>query len=162
MEINFIAVFVSAIIPLIIGSLWYSPVFFAKAWMKETGLSEEDLKKGSMLKIFGLTYVFSVMLALLLQMLCIHQFGPLGMIGGPQFVENALPSYTAFMNDYGMAFRTFKHGALHGFMSGLFIAFPLIAINGLFERRTWKYILIHTGYWTLVMTLMGALLCGWV
>lgn len=162
MEMNFYAILVAALTTLVVGSVWYSPMLFGNAWMKETGLTEEDLKKGSMVKIFGLTFVFSVMFALLLQTLCIHQFGPLGMIGGPEFIETAEPSYAAFMADYGTAFRTFKHGALHGFMSGLFLVFPLIAINGLFERRTWKYIFIHSGYWTVCTTIMGAIVCGWV
>ncbi|WP_276975155.1 DUF1761 domain-containing protein, partial [Flavobacterium filum] len=83
-------------------------------------------------------------------------------IGGPDFIETAKPSYAAFMADYGNAFRTYKHGALHGFMSGLFLALPLVAINGLFERKSWKYIFIHAGYWTVVMTIMGAIVCGWV
>jgi hypothetical protein len=162
MEMNFYAILVAALTTLVVGSIWYSPVLFGNAWMKETGLTEEELKKGSMLKIFGLTFVFSVLLAMILQVLCVHQFGPLGMIGGPDFIDSAKPSYAAFMADYGTVFRTFKHGALHGFMSGLFLAFPLIAINGLFERKSWKYIFIHAGYWTVSMTIMGAIVCGWV
>lgn len=161
MEINFYAILVAALTTLVIGFVWYGPLF-GKAWMKETGLTEEDLKKDSMVKIFGLTFVFSVMFAFLMQFLCIHQFGPLGMIGGPDFIDSAKPSYAAFIADYGTAFRTYQHGALHGFMSGLFLAFPLIAINGLFERKTWKYIFIHSGYWIVVMTIMGAIVCGWV
>ncbi|HRE78496.1 MAG TPA: DUF1761 domain-containing protein [Flavobacterium sp.] len=161
MEINFYPVFVAALTTLLVGFIWYGPLF-GKAWMKETGLTEEDLKKGSMVKIFGLTYIFSVMIAMIMQILTIHQFGALGMVGGPELEAAAQPSYAAFMADYGTAFRTFKHGALHGFMSGLFLAFPLIAINGLFERRSWKYIFIHSGYWIVVMTIMGAIVCGWV
>ncbi len=162
MEMNFYAVLVAALATLVVGFIWYSPALFANIWMRETGLTEEELKKGSMIKIFGLTFIFSVMIAMIMQILCIHQFGPLGMIGGPDFVETAKPSYAAFMADYGNAFRTFKHGALHGFMSGLFLAFPLIAINGLFEHKSWKYILVNAGYWTVCMTVMGAIVCGWV
>jgi len=162
MEMNFYAVLVAALTTLVVGSIWYSPVLFGNAWMKETGLTEEELKKGSMLKIFGLTFVFSVMIAMIMQVLSIHQFGALGMIGGPDYIETAKPSYAAFMADYGTAFRTFKHGALHGFMSGLFFALPLIAINGLFEHKSWKYIFINAGYWTISMTIMGAIVCGWV
>lgn len=161
MEMNFYAVLVAALTTLVVGSVWYGPLF-GKAWMKETGLTEEDLKKGSMVKIFGLTYIFSVMIAIIMLLLTVHQFGALGMVGGPELVEVAQPSYAAFMADYGSAFRTYKHGALHGFMSGLFLAFPLIAINGLFARNSWKLIFIHSGYWTVVMTIMGAIVCGWV
>ncbi len=161
MEMNFYAILVAAISTLLVGFVWYGPLF-GKAWMAETGFTEEELKKGSMVKIFGLTFVFSIFLAMIMQILCIHQFGPLGMIGGPDFIETAKPSYAAFMADYGDAFRTYKHGALHGFMSGLFLALPLIGINGLFERKSWKYIFVHSGYWTVVMTIMGAIVCGWV
>ncbi|HQV35140.1 MAG TPA: DUF1761 domain-containing protein [Flavobacterium sp.] len=162
MEMNFYAVLVAATSTLVVGAVWYSPMLFANAWMKESGLTEEQLKKGNMLKIFGLTFLFSVMIAMIMQVLSIHQFGALGMIGGPDYIETAKPSYAAFMADYGTAFRTFKHGALHGFMSGLFFALPLIAINGLFEHKSWKYIFINAGYWTISMTIMGAIVCGWV
>jgi Protein of unknown function (DUF1761) len=160
MEMNFIAVLVAAASTLVVGAVWYSPMLFANVWMKESGLTEEQLKKGNMLKIFGLTFIFSIMIAMIMQVLTIHQFGPLGMIGGDP--TQALPSFNAFMADYGTAFRTFKHGALHGFMSGLFLAFPLIAINGLFEHKSWKYIFINAGYWMVSMTIMGAIVCGWV
>jgi hypothetical protein len=100
------------------------------------------------------------MIAMIMQVLTIHQFGAIGMVGGDP--TKALPSYNAFMADYGTVFRTFKHGALHGFMSGLFFALPVIAINGLFERKSWKYIFIHAGYWIVSLTIMGAIVCGWV
>src|SRR5690606_25174383 len=118
MEFNFLAILVAAIVPLVMGFIWYHPKSFGNAWMRESGLTAESLKGGNMAVIFGLTFVFSFLIAFVLQYLTIHQTGALGMIGGDVF--NAKPSYAAFMADYGMAFRTFKHGALHGFMSGLF------------------------------------------
>lgn len=160
MEINFVSVIVAALTTLLVGMLWYSEKMFGKIWMKEAGLIEEDLKKGNMLKIFGLTFLFSILLAFIMQVLVIHQFGAMGMIGGDE--TKALPSYIAFMADYGTAFRTFKHGSIHGFMTGVFLALPIIAINGLFERKSWKYILIHAGYWIVTLTVMGAIICGWV
>lgn len=159
---NFYAILVAAASTLVVGAAWYSPMLFANAWMKENGLTEEQLKKGNMLKIFGLTFIFSIMIAMIMLTITIHQYGALGMIGGPQFIEAAKPSYAAFMADYGAEFRTFKHGALHGFMSGLFFALPVIAINGLFEHKSWKYIFIHAGYWIVSLTIMGAIVCGWV
>ena len=94
--------------------------------------------------------------------LTIHQTGALGMIGGAMKVNEALPSFKAFMADYGTAFRTFKHGALHGFITGLFFAFPVVAINALFERKSWKYILINAGFWIITLTIIGSIVCGWV
>jgi len=160
MQINFVALFIAAIVTLVTGFIWYSPKVFGTIWMKENNFTQEELRKGNMLKIFGLTYIFSLMITMTLMSLTIHQSGAVGMVGGPPLIDSAKPSFTAFMADYGMAYRTFKHGALHGFMSGLFFAFPLIGINGLFERKSWKYIFIHSGYWILTLTLMGGIICG--
>ena len=162
MEMNWIAILVSALATLVVGFIWYNPKVFGTAWMKETGLTQEELAKGNMLKIFGLTYIFSLFIVMIEMSLTIHQSGAVSMVGGLPKINEALPSFKAFMADYGTAFRTFKHGALHGFMSGLFFAFPLIAINGLFERKSWKYIWIHAGYWIVTLTIMGSIICGWV
>ena len=161
MEFNFYAVFAAAFSSLVVGFIWYNPKVFGTIWMNETGMTEEKAQKGNMLKIFGLTFVYSLMLAFIMSALVVHQFGALGMIGGPEFIATAKPSYAAFMADYGDNFRTFKHGALHGFMSGLFLGLPIIAINSLFEQKSWKYIAITAGYWTVIMTIMGAIICGW-
>jgi hypothetical protein len=162
MEMNWIAIFASAMTTLVVGFVWYHPKVFGTAWMKETGLTEEELAKGNMLKIFGLTFIFSLFIVMIEMSLTIHQTGAMGMIGGPTKLNEALPSFKAFMADYGTAFRTYKHGALHGFMSGLFFAFPMIAISGLFERKSWKYIFIHAGYWLVTLTIMGSIICGWI
>ncbi|MCB0443120.1 MAG: DUF1761 domain-containing protein, partial [Flavobacterium sp.] len=57
MEMNFYAILVAALSTLLVGFVWYGPLF-GKAWMAENGFSEEELKQGSMVKIFGLTFVF--------------------------------------------------------------------------------------------------------
>jgi hypothetical protein len=160
MEINFIALFGAALVSLVVGFVWYHPKTFGAIWMKENNFTEEDLKKGNMLKIFGLTYIFSLMITMILMSLTIHQSGAISMVGGPPMLDSAKPSFHAFMADYGMAYRTFKHGALHGFISGLFFAFPIIGINGLFERKSWKYIFVHAGFWTVTLTLMGGIICA--
>jgi len=160
MEINFIALLLAAIVTLVVGFIWYNPKVFGTIWMKENNLTQEELRTGNMLKIFGFTYIFSVMITMTLMSLTIHQSGAVGMVGGPPMIANAKPSFQAFMADYGMAYRTFKHGALHGFISGLFFAFPVIGINGLFERKSWKYIFIHAGYWIVTLTLMGGIVCA--
>ena len=159
MPFNFYAVLVASLVTLVVGFVWYSPKVFGNIWMKETGMTEEKAKQSNMVKVFGLTIFYSLLLSLLMPVLVIHQMGALGMIGGDPAL--AKPSYTAFLADYGDAFRTFKHGALHGFMSGLFLALPITAINSLFEQKSWRYILINAGYWIVSMTIMGAIICGW-
>ena len=94
--------------------------------------------------------------------MAIHQTGVISLIGGDPSAEGVLPSFQAFMDDYGNDFRTFKHGALHGLLAGIFLVLPIMGTNGLFERKSWKYILINVGYWTVALTIMGAIVCGWV
>lgn len=160
MEYNFLAIAIAALVPLVIGFIWYHPKTFGNVWMQESGLNSDSLKGGNMAVIFGLTFVFSFLLAFALQFLTNHQTGALGMVGGD--ATKALPSYLAFMEDYGMAFRTFKHGALHGFIAGVLLLFPIMAINGLFERKSWKYIFVNSGFWLLCTIIMGGIVCGWV
>ncbi|MCP2028783.1 ABC-type multidrug transport system permease subunit [Flavobacterium sp. HSC-32F16] len=161
MEFNFYALLAAAVVTLLVGFAWYHPKVFGTIWMRESNLTEEDLKKGSMLKIFGLTYIFSLMITMTLMSLTIHQSGAVGMVGGPPLIASAKPSFAAFMADYGTAYRTFKHGALHGFISGLFFALPIVGVNGLFERKSWKYIFIHAGYWIVTLTFMGGIICAY-
>ena len=156
---NWISILVSALVPLLIGFVWYSEKGFGNVWMREANLNKEELEKGNMLPILGFAFLFSFFLSFMMQFIVIHQTGAFGMVGGEP--EKALPSYAAFMADYGTVFRTFKHGALHGFMSSILFALPIIAINSRFERKSWKYIFIHAGYWSLTLTIMGAIICGW-
>jgi len=37
-----------------------------------------------------------------------------------------------------------------------------MAINALFERRGWKYIGIHFGYWLLTFVALGAAVSQWL
>ncbi len=127
--------------------------------MREIGMTEEKAKTANMLKVFGMTIFFAILIAFTLQFIVIHQIGAGGMIGGDPAL--AKPSYHAFMADYGNAFRTFKHGALHGFIAGLFFALPVLGTNSMFEQRSWKYILVTGGYWIICCTLMGGILCAW-
>lgn len=159
MPFNIYAVLVSSLVTLLVGFIWYNPKVFGTAWMKETGMTEEKAQQGNMAKIFGLTIFYSLMIAFLMPALTVHQMGALGMIGSDPAL--AKPSYAAFLADYGDAFRTFKHGALHGLMTGIFLALPITAINALFEHKSWKYILINAGFWMVSLTIIGAIVCGW-
>ena len=159
MEINFIALFVAALSTLVVGFIWYHPKVFGVIWMKEAGVTEQKMKPNSILPLIGTSLVYAFLISMILQFLVIHQFGASSMTGGD--ASKALPSYAAFMNDYGTAFRTFKHGALHGFLAGLFMILPVIGTNSLYERKSFKYVLISGGFWIVCFTIMGGIICAW-
>src|SRR5215472_2905353 len=61
--INWLAVVAAAISTFVLGGLWYSPVLFGRAWMKENDLDEASLAKSNMAKIFGLAFVFALLIS---------------------------------------------------------------------------------------------------
>lgn len=164
MESHWQYIFISALIPMFTGYIWYGPKTFGNVWMREAGVSEEKIKSSNMALILSLAYVFSLFLSLILISVVIHQSHILSILADDPGMKDPNSEISLwlknFMDQYGQNFRTFKHGAFHGTLSGIFYAFPIIAINALFERRSWKYIWIHTGYWILTLALMGGIVCA--
>ncbi len=67
-NINWLSVVVACIGAFILGALWYSPLLFSKAWQKEVGLSDEDLKDSNMVKTFGTSFVLQFIAAVMMDM----------------------------------------------------------------------------------------------
>ena len=160
MEINFGILALAALIPMVVGFIWYNPKFLGTIWMNESGMTEEKMKSGNMPLIFGLSYVFSFFVSMGLMSIVIHQWGVFSLVGGD---AAAFTSGTAqaLMTEYGDGFRTFKHGALHGALTGIFIGLPIIATNALYERKSFKHAMVNIGYWVVSMALMGGVICQW-
>ncbi|WP_111308718.1 DUF1761 domain-containing protein [Confluentibacter sediminis] len=156
--INPMAIIVAALMPLVVGFIWYNPKVFGTVWMHAAGLTEEKLKTGNMFKIFGLAIVFAFILASAMPAIVVHQMGVYSLAQGELGV---LPAYDAFLDVYGDAFRTFKHGVFHGVLAGIFIILPILGTNAVFEHKSAKYIFINVGYWMITLGLMGGIICGW-
>ncbi len=63
-KLNFMAIVAASLSAFALGGVWYSPALFGKAWMRENGFREEDLKGGNMVKIFGLAMILALIGAL--------------------------------------------------------------------------------------------------
>jgi hypothetical protein len=166
MHVNFLAVLVAALIPMIIGFIWYNPKVLGTAWMKAADVSMEKMKGANMGLVFGLTFVFSFFVAMTMNFVTIHQWGVFSSLAtDPKALADPtspIGAYFAdFMAKYGNNFRTFKHGALHGTVSGFMFILPVIAVNAMFERKGFKYIAINAGFWIVCLALMGGVICGW-
>lgn len=61
--INHIAVLVCAVMSLVIGGLWWSPLLFAKSWQSENGLSDEQVASANPIKNFGLTFLIAYLMS---------------------------------------------------------------------------------------------------
>ncbi|MEM9929842.1 MAG: DUF1761 domain-containing protein [Bacteroidota bacterium] len=161
---NFWVNFLIALVPMAVGSIYYGPLF-GKLWQRESGVTDEQMANANMLKIFGLSYVYSVLFTTFLPSLVVHQTAIGGLFGMlPEFSVSGSELWqdlNQLDEKWGMYSRHlhFGHGALHGVAAAIFIVLPIICINGLFERKTWKYMLVHFGYWLISMALMGGLVC---
>ena len=165
MEPKFWMVLITAIIPLLVGFIYYNPKVAGNAWMGVSGMTEEKAKTGNMLMIFGFTYLLGVLLSFMLSGMVIHQMGIFSTFMGSDFETSGSENqqlYATVMEKFGSVHRGWKHGILHGIMSALFFAWPVIAINAMFERRGWKYTAIHLGYWIITLALMGGILCAYM
>jgi len=130
-HINWFAVLAAAISTFVLGGLWYSPALFGRAWMTVNNLDNEQLAKSNMAKIFGLAFVFAVIMA---------------------------ANLAAFLAEPK---TTATWGATAGFLAGFGWVALGIATIALFERRSAKYVLINGGYMTVAFVLMGLILGAW-
>ncbi|MFC4291636.1 DUF1761 domain-containing protein [Sphingorhabdus arenilitoris] len=124
-NINLLAVFAAAVSAFMVGGLWYGPIF-GKAWMKEHGFTEENLAKGNAVKIYGLTFAFSLLSAVMLG----HLLARTG-------VSEA---HIIMMMSVGIAL---------GFIM------PAIGSNYLFSHKSGRLFFIDAGYWITFYAVMG-------
>ena len=122
---NLLAILVAAAAGFLVGGLWYGPLF-GKAWAAEHGFTEESLKNANMLKIYGLTFAFSVLSAV--------------------FLGHLL----AFFDTGPRATMMISTGIALGYIV------PAIGTNYLFSRKSGKLFAIDAGYWVVFYAAMGA------
>ncbi|MES2627031.1 MAG: DUF1761 domain-containing protein [Pseudomonadota bacterium] len=131
-DINYLAVLAASLVGFAVGFLWYGPLF-GKPWMIAVGLDPEVVKNSPKP---GLQRIFTI-----------------------SFILQYIMAYCLAMflgNE-----TTAALGALYGFLTGLpWIAFA-IAVNAMYEGKSFKYILINGGYWTVTFTLMGLIIGAW-
>jgi len=129
--INHWAVLLCAAANLLLGALWYSPMLFYKAWMKENRFTEEDIKKVNAAKTYGIAIVLSIMISY---------------------------NMAFFLSDDK---TDIAWGTTAGFLAGFGFSALVFTVVALFEQRSWKYITINGGYITVYFTLIGFILGAW-
>ena len=135
---NYLSVFVLAVLSFILGWFWYSPVLFGNAWMKLMKISKKQMEKGQkdMMK-----KMWKVML-------------------GGFFVTLVL----VFMLDLFLNFLnvvTFSQGMLLGLLLWAGFLATTMFNTVLYEGRPFKMYLINAGHYLVVLVLAGGLLAVW-
>ncbi len=162
---NAILIFGTGLVPLLIGFIWYNNSSgLGKAWMAENGFTEEGMQRNfNPVKVFGLSYFAGVLIATAMMPMTIHQMGLTSMFAdNPDAANDATElgkTVKSLLTTYGSNFRTFKHGVVHGLIYSIFLVLPMLLITGLFERKSFRYIFLHFGYWAITLMIMGGLIC---
>lgn len=137
-DINYLAVIGAAAASMVLGGLWYGPLF-GKTWMGLSGMASAELeaaKRRGMAKLYLLTAVGSLVMAYVL--------------------AHSLIFASAYLNVTGP-----QAGLMAGFWSWLGFIAPVTLGTVLWENKPWRLWLLNNGYHLLSLLVMGAVVALW-
>ncbi len=125
-DVNWLAVVLAALTGFAVGGVWYGPVM-GRRWMGAVGLTEEQVRQGSMPLIYGGAFAFSLLASWTLA----HTFAT---------YTQDLSVLVKVMTAFGVAL---------GFIV------PAIGTNYLFSQKSKTLFFIDAAYWLLFYIAMG-------
>jgi hypothetical protein len=136
-NINLLAVLVAAISTMVLGFLWYSPLLFAKPWMKEMGYDPNDkARMEEMKKSAGPAYSGS-------------------------FVASLVSAFILALFLHEMRVVNLNIGLLVAFHVWLGFVATVQFTSALFTKQSMKLFGINTGYQLVCYLAMAAILTVW-
>jgi hypothetical protein len=140
-EINYVATLVAAVAAMVVGGLWYGPLF-GKLWVQGMGwdLNSEEVKN-KMKKGAGAAYFQQFIGALLMAFVFGHVLWAFRL---------ADPSLTGVW-----------HGMQGGFWMWLGFVLPVKYGDKLWTGKKFKFVAIDLGYYLVLLIVMGAIFGGW-
>lgn len=143
-EVNYSAVLLCGIASMVLGTLWYGPLF-GKTWMSLAGFKQEDMDrmktdpkaKMTMYRSYALMFVSSLVMAYVLSHVITFSMAYLG-----------------------------ESGVSAGIMGGIWTWLGFVATTTigsvLWEMKPWKYWFIVGGYYLVQLVAMGLILSFWM
>lgn len=133
-QLNLLAVLVSALAAFFLGALWYSPILLGKAWVKAHGYTEE--KMNEMRKTAKRAYLVSLFCYLIMA-----------------FVLATLLGH--------MQISSMGMGLWIGFLVWLGFAATIGLTSNMFSEKPLSTYLIDAGYQLAYLLIMSAILTAW-
>jgi hypothetical protein len=133
--INYWAVLVAAIVAIVLGFVWYGPLF-GKKWAELSGLSMDTMKKPQASKM-----VIMVIGTLIMSWVLAH----------------AVVFANAYLNTSGVS-----SGLMVGFLNWLGFVAPVTLGVVLWEGKSWKLWWINSGYYLVELCIMAVILALWI
>jgi putative flippase GtrA len=134
--IAYLAVLIAGIVAMILGGLWYGPVF-GKPWMRMVGLRKESMKTMHMTPAVSMAIGFVA--ALIMAYVLAH----------------TLAFAQAYMNTSGI-----MSGLSSGFWMWLGFIAPVTLGVVIWEGKPWKLWFLNAGYYLVSLLLMGAIIAS--
>jgi hypothetical protein len=130
--INTLAVVLAAVSTMVVGSLWYGPLF-GKEWMKLTGHKPDPAKKKEMGKLYALQFLGSLVMAYVMAHTMVFAASYMKVTGVSAGLSNAFWSWLGFVA-------------------------PITLGTVLWDGKPWKLFAINAGHYLATMLVMGAIL----
>ena len=133
-SVSILAIIGSGIVSMIVGYVWYGPLF-GKMWSQLQGWNADEMKakqSQNMMKSYGMMFIGSLVLAAVLGM---------------------------FARTVGAL--TITDGLMVGFWAWLGFALPLLLSSVLWEGKSWKLYALNAGYNLVQFALIGAIVTLW-
>jgi hypothetical protein len=136
-SLNWVAILVAAVSTMVVGFLWYSPLLFAKPWMREMGYDPNDkAKTEEMKKSAGRAY-------------------------GGSFVASLISAFTLALILHGLRAEDWHFGIMASFHIWLGFVATVQFTGALFMKQSMKLFAINTGYQLVCYLVMGVILTLW-
>ena len=124
-NVDYWAVLVAAIVPFVVGFLWYAPNMFGKTWQKEANISDKQM----------------------------NDMDAMPVIMGGSLVVNLFTSF--FMGLLMEGTEGFIDGLLFGAVLGLAFSAAALAQTYLYERRSMLLFALNAGNMVVSLAAMG-------
>lgn len=135
MDVNYVAILVCGVAAMIIGSVWYGPLF-GKTWTKLVGLTKEDFEKGkkTMPQTYGMMFAAALVTSFVLAVI----IESVGVVPGP--ITGMMGAFWVWL----------------GFVAAIKLS------DVLFEKKPLKLYFIEIGYYFVFLMVAGAILGSWM
>ena len=131
--LNYAAILVAAIVNMVIGALWYSPLLFGNIWMKAMKFSKNEMKGD---KYMGARYAVAFLVGLLMIYIMAHYV-------------SAFEANTASM------------GAQAAFWPWLGFMVPVLAGDILWNGKPISVFVINASHYLVALLMAGVILATW-
>jgi hypothetical protein len=141
MYVEYLAVVVAAVLAVILGTVWFGPLF-GKMWMASMGITPEKAaemrassKKGDMAWRYGVQAIGALLMAFVFDFIFVHAAPAVG--------------------------SSVKAGLLMAFLAWIGFVAPVTVGSVLWDNKTWKYWFVTAGYYLVLLLIFGLLFALW-